>query len=38
LRASTIASSATRFAVMQHLHQHHVIPTIRMELGSNEAT
>lgn len=31
------SGSGTRLAIMQHLHQHHVTPTIRMELGSNEA-
>ncbi len=29
--------SGTRLAIMQHLHLHQVAPTIRMELGSNEA-
>ncbi len=31
------AESGTRLAIMQHLHQHRIALTIRMELGSNEA-
>lgn len=31
------AGSGTRLAIMRHLHQHKLAPTIRMELGSNEA-